>query len=245
MELYGDHENETVLDYGCGPGNDVVGFLLYSKARKVIGIDISRKALELAASKLRLHRIDPGRVQLIETKDSSSVIPLVTESVDYVYCEGVLHHTSGPEAIIKEFHRILKPKANACIMVYNRNSLWFHLYTAYVRTVVENAFADLSIDEAFSRNTDGENCPLARCYRPEEFIAICEKQDFRAEFVGGYLSLHELMLLKKYRDLALDDDRLAQEHRSFVRELTYDNKGHPMYEGKYAGIGGVYKLRRL
>ena len=89
MELYGDHENETVLDYGCGPGNDVVGFLLYSKARKVIGIDISRKALELAASKLRLHRIDPGRVQLIETKDSSSVIPLVTESVDYVYCEGV------------------------------------------------------------------------------------------------------------------------------------------------------------
>ena len=130
-------------------------------------------------------------------------------------------------------------------MVYNRNSLWFHLYTAYVRTVVENAFADLSIDEAFSRNTDGENCPLARCYRPEEFIAICEKQDFRAEFVGGYLSLHELMLLKKYRDLALDDDRLAQEHRSFVRELTYDNKGHPMYEGKYAGIGGVYKLRRL
>ncbi len=84
MELYGTHKNETVLDYGCGPGNDLVGFLLYSKAKKVIGIDISRKALELAASRLRLHRIDPERVQLIETKDSRPVIPLVAESIEYV-----------------------------------------------------------------------------------------------------------------------------------------------------------------
>ncbi len=44
--------------YGCGPGNDLVGFLLWGHARQVIGIDISRKALELARRRLALHRID-------------------------------------------------------------------------------------------------------------------------------------------------------------------------------------------
>src|SRR2546421_2145296 len=42
MGLWGDHDGEVILDYGCGPGNDVVGFVLYSGARKVIGVDVSQ-----------------------------------------------------------------------------------------------------------------------------------------------------------------------------------------------------------
>ena len=34
---WGDHDGEVVLDYGCGPGNDVTGFLLHTKAKRVIG----------------------------------------------------------------------------------------------------------------------------------------------------------------------------------------------------------------
>src|SRR5215510_3492022 len=37
MGLYGDHERDVVLDYGCGPGNDIVGFLVLGRARKVGG----------------------------------------------------------------------------------------------------------------------------------------------------------------------------------------------------------------
>src|SRR5712692_5246523 len=37
MTIWGDHTGQIVLDYGCGPGNDVTGYLLYSGARKVIG----------------------------------------------------------------------------------------------------------------------------------------------------------------------------------------------------------------
>src|ERR1044071_4313414 len=64
MELYGDHAADVVLDYGCGPGNDVVGFLVHGRARKVIGFDVSSKALALASSRVELHRIDPCRVEL-------------------------------------------------------------------------------------------------------------------------------------------------------------------------------------
>src|SRR5947209_14505705 len=70
MEMWGDHDGETVLDYGCGPGNDLVGFLIHSRAAKVIGIAVSPKALELARHRLELHKIERARVELIRTGDS-------------------------------------------------------------------------------------------------------------------------------------------------------------------------------
>jgi SAM-dependent methyltransferase len=244
MELYGEHKDQCILDYGCGPGNDLVGFLTSTSAAKVIGVDISSKALGLATQRLKLHQIDSHSFQLIQISDSSPNIPLPDNSIDYIYCEGVLHHTSYPQEILKEFFRILKPSATAMIMVYNRDSLWFHLYTAYIKRIVENTFLDMDIETAFSKNTDGENCPISRCYKPLDFIDLCEAGGFKTDFVGGYLSLHELNCLEKYKEIAIADSRLSEEHRSFLISLTSDQSGYPMFEGKYAGIGGVYKLSK-
>lgn len=242
MDLYGQHDDEVILDYGCGPGNDLVGFLVHTRARKVIGVDISETALDLARHRLALHAIDPARVELIRTSDARDRIPFEDDAVDYIYCEGVLHHTSHPEAILAEFYRVLQPSGRACIMVYNRDSLWLHLYTAYDKMVVQNAFPGLTLEEAFSKNTDGEECPIARCYSGAQFVALCQQAGFEADFLGGYLSLHELQQLKELGPRALNDPRLAEEHRAFLRALQLDANGYPLYRGKYAGIGGVYRL---
>lgn len=242
MGLWGDHNDQIVLDYGCGPGNDLAGFLVYSHAKKVIGIDVSEKALMLASQRLSLHNVDPQRVELIKLSDAEPQIPLEENSVDYIYCEGVLHHTSYPEKILSEFRRILKPSGTAGIMVYNYNSIWLHLYTAYEKMIIQNAFLGLTLLEAFARNTDGVECPISRCYRPEEFTGICTDGGFRNEYLGGYLSKFELTLLPKLAPQALEDKRLSQEHKDFLRALTYDTNGYPLFQGKYAGIGGVYLL---
>jgi ubiquinone/menaquinone biosynthesis C-methylase UbiE len=242
MQLYGQHDGQVVLDYGCGPGNDLVGFLVHTSAKKVIGIDISAKALEVATRRLALHQIEPERIELIRTADSNTEIPLADDSVDHIYCEGVLHHTTYPEAILREFYRILKPAAQACIMVYNRHSLWLHLHTAYIKMILENAFTGLSLEDAFAKTTDSDTCPIARCYAPEEFIALGNQLGFQTEFVGGYLSLHELKIWQELGQQALSDARLASEHRAFLQALVFDAHGYPMYQGKHAGIGGVYNL---
>lgn len=244
MDLYGRHEGEVILDYGCGPGNDLIGFLLFSGPRRIIGMDISSKALALAAARLELHQVDPERVTLIHASDNAIVIPLAENTVDYIYSGGVLHHTSDPPAILREFHRILKPGKTACIMVYNKNSLWYHLNTAYYKMIVMNAFSGLSVAEAFSRNTDGEYCPIARCYSPEEFISLCGGAGFTAKFRGGYLSQVELDLMAEYYEQALADPRLAGEHKQFLERVRCDGDGFPIYEGKFAGIGGVYHLEK-
>ena len=242
--LWGEHDGEVILDYGCGPGNDLTGFALYTNATKIIGFDVSPRALELARDRLALHRVPPERVELIEGSDSTVGIPLADESVDFLQSQGVLHHTSDPEAILSELYRVLRPGGRGLIMVYNRASLWFHLYTAYEKMIVEDAFTGLDVHEAFRRNTDGPECPISRSFPPAEWVALCEAAGFAAEFVGGYPSKNELRALEQSWARAITDPRLDAEHRDFLRALTFDFAGRPMYQGAHAGIGGTYHLRK-
>ena len=108
--------------------------------------------------------------------------------------------------------------------------------------IVQNAFPRLNLKEAFTKNTDGEDCPISRYYTPDEFIKICNKAKFQAEFVGGYLASVELSQLRKSGEKALNDERLGEEHKDFLRTLTYDEQGYALYGENHAGIGGVYRL---
>ncbi len=242
--LWGDHDGQVLLDYGCGPGNDLVGFALYTGATKIIGIDVSHKALGLAADRLALHRVDPARIELIHSTETDPRVPLQDASVDYLQSQGVLHHTSDPKPILRELLRVLKPGGEACVMVYNRDSLWRHLYVAYQRTILDGDYAGLSLDEAFSRTTDGEDCPIARSYGGEEFTAECELAGFETRYLGGYLSRLELDLFSEQGEAAVNDERLGAEHRDFIRSLSSDDDGYPLHGGMHAGIGGTYRLRR-
>lgn len=186
MDFQRDRSGQVILDYGCGPGNDIFRFLILNNATKVIGMDVSRKALELARQRLALYDIEPDRLVLIQGADWLESLPVDSESVDHINCAGVLHHTSNPEGILTEFFRVLKPGAAGNIMVYNQNSIAFHLNVAYVHMIVLNKWRGLSVKEAFARSTDGENCPISRCYSPEEFSAICRSAGFRVDYIGGY-----------------------------------------------------------
>jgi hypothetical protein len=98
------------------------------------------------------------------------------------------------------------------------------------------------VHEAFRRSTDGAECPISRSYPSAEFAALTEGAGFAVDFAGGYLSKHELTVLERSWSRAIADPRLAPEHREFLRALTYDFAGRPMYRGHHAGIGATYRL---
>lgn len=244
MDLYGSHDGETILDYGCGPGSDTVGFLLYSRARKVIGVDVSPKALSLAEKRIRLHDIARDRYDLRLTSNSTSSVDLADDSVDYVHCSGVLQHVTDPSGVLLELYRLLRRGGRGRVMVYNRESLWFHLYTAYERMILQGLFAGMSVVEAFARNTDGPDCPISRCWTPSEFITLAAGAGFDVQFVGGNLSLVELDSLRRHGKQAQNDSRLDVAHRTFLKSLTFSREGFPMYAGHAAGIGAVFRLSK-
>lgn len=240
MGLWGDHSNDVVLDYGCGPANDLVGFLVHGKAKRAIGIDISSTSLALADDRLALHGL---HATLIKASDEAPEVRLVDGTVDYIYCQGVLHHTSYPQEILNEFHRVLRPGGEASIMVYNHDSLFLHLYVAYERQIMQGIDKRLTTERAFSRSTDGEDCPIATPYRPIQFIEMCRKAGFHGEYRGGYFSQLEIDLWKSKGQQAINDPRLRKEHRMFLRSLE-ETHGYPTKDDLPVGVGGVYRLTR-
>ncbi|MAG24590.1 hypothetical protein CMI47_03325 [Candidatus Pacearchaeota archaeon] len=251
MGLFKANKTQTVLDYGCGPGNDVVGYACLSDAKKVIGVDISNKAINLAKKRLLLHGIDANKtaskVRFVEISDSDSSEGGVLKghvedsSIDHIYCQGVLHHTTNPKKILEEFYRVLKTGSSANIMIYNRNSIFYHLYVGYIKRVIRGAAG--TSDEVFKRSTDGSGCPVSYATEPKEYISFCNKIGFSATYKGGYMSDTEMKLIPKHLKNAILNLKCEKEHSDFLKKIKITG-GYPYYENKLAGIGGVYILNK-
>ena len=230
----------VVVDYGCGPGNDLVGFSEFSKPAKLIGIDVSSAAVATSKKRMGLHS---KSAELIHIQENDNLIPLESGSVDLVHSSGVLHHAKNLDAAIAEIWRILKSGGKMQVMVYNYDSLWLHLYTAYIHRIEKGLYSDLSLLDAFRRTTDGPDCPISHCYRPPDFLKFVESFGFTGKFKGAYISLTELELLPK-RYAAIQSRSLPREHRDFLCALKFNQAGHPIINGAVAGIGACYQFTK-
>ncbi len=236
-------DGKTVLDFGCGPGNDLVGFLEYSHPNKIIGVDISSSSIEEAKNRIALHNTNGIAIELLNIVDGVIPLPFKDCTFDYIHCSGVLHHIKDMDSILKEFRRILKDDGFIRIMVYNRDSIFFHLIVAYQRRVLDGLDQYVSIDEAFRKSTDGESCPISRCFTKEDFSKICERNGFMAKHLGNALSDHENMKLHLIPS-ALSDISLEKEHRNFLKRLEYDRFLRPLYQNEVAGMDACYEIRK-
>jgi ubiquinone/menaquinone biosynthesis C-methylase UbiE len=234
------HDGEVILDYGCGPGHDLIGFLTYSRPAAVYGIDISGPSLAESADRLRAHGYD---CNLIHVSESDERIPLDDGTVDYVHCSGVLNHVASPEKILREFRRVLKPDGYARLMVYNRESIWVHLFVAHLLPARDAKYRGLSREEAFRRSTDTFDCPISRNWTVQEMDELARISGFAAKHLGNAVSIFEMSLLPQ-RFTPMMDRSFDAESRRFLSRLVFDSRGVPYVDGRAAGIDGCYELRR-
>jgi len=231
---------QVILDYGCGPGHDLIGFGVFSRPRQLIGLDISHSSLAEAQERCTLHGLKP---RLMHANDPAGLIPLDNESVDHIHCSGVLHHIPNFKTTLQEFRRILKPNGTINVMVYNQDSIWFHLYAGFVLPYRNNFFPELSLSERFAKSTDGPDCPTSFCHTPEEWLSHFRGAGLDANFRGAAVSMIEATALPARFD-AIQDLRLAPESRKFLLGLQFDSGGFPVVRDQYAGIDACFQLRR-
>lgn len=243
--LYESKVGKTVLDYGCGPGNDLLGWLLFSNAEAVIGIDVSEKALEIARRRLAIHadEFDPSRITLQRVLDSNPRIPLEDESVDYVSCLGVLHHVSNPVEILQEFLRILRPGGEVRLMLYNYDSLYVHLSVAYELQVLQSFSSETTAAEAYEKISDA-GAPFSRLTRASDFLLEAETLGYEASYLGAAFSVTELEAWSRLGPAAMKDKRLGLEHRNFLSNLAPDKRGFPIGARGEAGLDSIYRLAK-
>ena len=103
----------TVLEVGCGTGQ--MSLFLASGDRLVVGADLTRASLLLAAEAARRFRVE--RVRFVEMDLRRPA--LRPGAFDVAYCSGVLHHTPDPEASFRAVARLVRPGGFIVIGVYN------------------------------------------------------------------------------------------------------------------------------
>ena len=101
FHLLGDVRGKTVLDLGCGQGENIAP--LVARGARVLGIDISPDLIAIAER--RLH--DAG-LEAAVTVGSAYDTGLPDESMDVIFCMALIHHLDIKLAR-EEMRRILRP----------------------------------------------------------------------------------------------------------------------------------------
>lgn len=85
--LLGDVRGKTVLDFGCGNGENTI--MLVNRGARVLSMDISAASIEVAKKRLEIN----GLKNTVEFfAGSAHDISLPDESVDVVFGMAILHH---------------------------------------------------------------------------------------------------------------------------------------------------------
>jgi SAM-dependent methyltransferase len=102
-----------VLDAGCGTGQ--LAIFLSLVHRQVVGVDFSYNSLQKAntfKTKFALRDVHLAQMDLFYPA-------LKEKSFDYVFCNGVLHHTADARRGFDNLCRLLKPGGYIAIGLYN------------------------------------------------------------------------------------------------------------------------------
>jgi len=122
---------ETVIDMGCGEGNLLRLLLREKSIKKIAGVDVASRALEIAAEKLRLEDLPPRQRERIQLLHGSLVYrDKRFKGFDAAVVSEVIEHLDPPR--LTAFERVVfqcaHPKT-VIITTPNReyNVMWQHL----------------------------------------------------------------------------------------------------------------------
>lgn len=123
---------ENVLDDGCGGGR-------YSLALKAIGckvvtgVDVSPSSIAFAN---KMNPFEEDEVRFVA--GSVLDLPFPNESFDFVYSNGVLHHTYDTEKGVEEIFRVLKQDGRCWLYLYGGKDSLFWDIVEVCRVLVGN-----------------------------------------------------------------------------------------------------------
>lgn len=136
------HENQEeplqILDFGCGEGNMEYHFKTIFPSSKIVGIDTSPKAIEVA---------DQKEIENVEYKNFDGAnFPFENNSFDIVFTSMVFHHIKPDQHLryIMEIHRVLKPGGRFYFFEHNPRNI-------ATRKIVEKCVFDKDVTLIYSK----------------------------------------------------------------------------------------------
>lgn len=126
--------NQEILEYGCGLGS--YAFLLAKNGGKIVGIDISEVAIEMAKAQAKHENLENITFYL----DDAEAMKFNNDRFDIICGTSILHHLDIEKAL-KEITRVLKSEGKAIFiepMGHNPFINLFRKLTPHLRTEDEH-----------------------------------------------------------------------------------------------------------
>jgi ubiquinone/menaquinone biosynthesis C-methylase UbiE len=154
--------DKDVLEIGTGLGTHAQ--LLSPYCKSFTGIDLTETASDLTAQRLRLFGL-PGRALRMDAED----MQFTSNSFDYIWSWGVIHHSADTRRILAEMKRVLRSGGKATVMVYHR-TWWAYYFSALLRGMLRGQLKTHgNLHRVAQAATDGA---IARYYTPSEWREI-------------------------------------------------------------------------
>ena len=114
-----DIRGKEILDMGCGSGRYAIA-LARLGAKRVVAIDYERR------SYARAEELATSRVLPVEFYAGDLLsLPFEDDSFDFVFCNGVLHHTRSIQKGLEELARVLRPSGKAFLYLYATGGIFW------------------------------------------------------------------------------------------------------------------------
>lgn len=119
--------NKNILEVGCGTGQLSMYFAIGTN-NKIVGLDPTLKSLLIAENFAKKNNIN--NIEFINADIFDDV--LNKECFDFIWCNGVLHHTKNPYKAFQILNKSLKKKGYVLIGLYNK--------IGRIRTIIRKYF---------------------------------------------------------------------------------------------------------
>jgi SAM-dependent methyltransferase len=115
-----------------------------------------------------------------------------SNSFDFVWSWGVIHHSANTSKILQEIHRVLKPGGKFVCMVYHRGYWNYYLTGIAIGSAKMRFFRGDSLHKVVQDHCDGA---MARFYTPVEWEIQLEDAGFRVKKISVMGMKTELFLI--------------------------------------------------
>jgi len=171
--------NALVFDAGGGTGRWTVR--IAKKHQKVVLMDISEGMLKIAAQRIKKEGVEEN---VVIKKGDIAKTGYDDETFDLVFCEHALFLFEEPDALLREFSRIMKNQARLIISAHNR-------YVASLARLSDEPKAKdlentlmLLLGKKHQYMTPDKKVKVFT-YSPNEFRSMLERNGFEVEKIVG------------------------------------------------------------
>lgn len=152
----------TILDFGCGAGQILKEIKKVNPGAKLIGLDISEKALNEAKKELpyaEFYKINDGEK-----------VPIQDNSVDLIFSSEVIEHAYDTENAVSEISRILKSGGKLLLTTP---------YHGFIKNLT------ILLSGKFDSHFDPIG-PHVRFFSKKTLLNLLEKYNLKIEKIGYY-----------------------------------------------------------